>query len=232
MQFVEVSVTGVRSAIITMRRPGASLRFVLFPMVHLGTPAFYKEVSSRLAECGVVVVEGVGGGSVIAGALAMAYRTPARRSRLGLIPQRIDLSALAAAGAEVINPDMTAEQFRAGLRSVPLLHRVAVLAVVPLFATAFRLFGSRRVLGRYLGTEDMPLVANPQLPLPALVKLILHDRDQLAVAALDSIVAQRADETLAVGVVYGAEHMIAVVRGLASHGYRPRSAEWLTIFDF
>jgi hypothetical protein len=34
-------------------------------------------------------------------------------------------------------------------------------------------------------------------------------------------------------VVYGAGHVPAVVRALlARYGYRPRSAEWLTVFDF
>jgi len=36
-----------------------------------------------------------------------------------------------------------------------------------------------------------------------------------------------------VAVVYGAGHMPGVVHHLATaYGYRPRDAEWLTVFDF
>lgn len=38
MQLVEVSVTGVRSAVITLEAAGTPLRIVLFPMVHVGHP--------------------------------------------------------------------------------------------------------------------------------------------------------------------------------------------------
>jgi hypothetical protein len=35
-----------------------------------------------------------------------------------------------------------------------------------------------------------------------------------------------------VAVVYGAKHMPAVARYLlAAYGYRPRDAEWLTVFN-
>jgi hypothetical protein len=38
---------------------------------------------------------------------------------------------------------------------------------------------------------------------------------------------------VAVGVVYGAGHMPAVIHGLLDrYGYQPQGAEWLTVFDF
>jgi hypothetical protein len=44
MQLVEASSFAVRSAVIQLRRPDTPLGFVLFPMIHLATPAFYAEV--------------------------------------------------------------------------------------------------------------------------------------------------------------------------------------------
>jgi hypothetical protein len=66
VQLIEVSVTGVRSAAITLRRADTPLRFVLLPMLHLGSPAFYREVTERLGRCQVVVAEGIRGRSLIA----------------------------------------------------------------------------------------------------------------------------------------------------------------------
>lgn len=85
------------------------MRFVLFPMVHLGTPAFYQSVASRLRDTQLIVAEGVAGRSLVTQALTLSYRLPARRRRLDLVVQRIDYAGL---GVPVVRPDITAGQFR------------------------------------------------------------------------------------------------------------------------
>ena len=59
MQFVEASSFAARSAVIQLRRPGTPLGFVLFPMIHLATPAFYADVMTSLAGC-LVPAFGIG----------------------------------------------------------------------------------------------------------------------------------------------------------------------------
>src|SRR5215469_14280173 len=122
MQLIEVSMTGVRAAAISLKAPDTAMRIILFPMVHLGSASYYQSVTARLAECDMIVAEGISGASATASALTLAYRLPARNRRLGLNVQGIDLAGL---GIPVLRPDMTARQFRAGWRSVPLLHRLA-----------------------------------------------------------------------------------------------------------
>jgi hypothetical protein len=39
-KLIEQTGFGVRSAALTLDKPGSAVRFVLFPMLHLGTPAF------------------------------------------------------------------------------------------------------------------------------------------------------------------------------------------------
>ena len=46
MQIIEASVIGVRSAAITFRRSDTPMQFVLFPMLHVGTPVLYKRVTA------------------------------------------------------------------------------------------------------------------------------------------------------------------------------------------
>jgi hypothetical protein len=58
-------------------------------------------------------------------------------------------------------------------------------------------------------------------------------RDTLLADCLASIYNAHRDETFDVAVVYGAGHMPAITRELNRRfGYRPRRAEWLTVFDF
>jgi hypothetical protein len=232
VQLIEVSVTGVRSAVVTLRAPDRPQRILLFPMLHLGAPSFYADVTARLGRCAVVLAEGIRERSLITQALTISYRLPGRRSRLGLVVQEINYSGLE---AQVIRPDMTGRQLRAGWRTVPVMHRVVVLAVAPIMGALFWLLGTRRMLARYAVAEDLPDAAETMIRdrAQALTELLLDRRDALLAAALDELLEQRRDEVIDIAVVYGAAHMPAVTRCLAaSYGFRPRSAEWLTVFDF
>jgi pheromone shutdown protein TraB len=182
----------------------------------------------------VIVAEGVGGDSVLTRALGLAYRTTSGSKRLGLVVQDINIHELARAVALILRPDLSGEQVRRGWRTVPWVQRLVVLTLVPVLAVGMRILGSRRVLGRFLATDDLPTLEDHAVreTLPALTKFIADDRDKMLADELVSILTTRADEDILVGVVYGAAHMTAVVEELALHGYRPRSAEWLTVFDF
>jgi hypothetical protein len=224
--------TGVRSAAITLKAPGTAMRIILFPMLHLGSASYYQSVTSRLADCDLIVAEGIAGKSATARALTLAYRLPARRRRLALIVQKIDYASL---GIPVVRPDMTARQFRDRWRSVPLPHRLAIWCLVPPYALSFALLGTRRTLGRYLGTEDLPdpMEAQARQLLPQLHEVILDHRDRLLTDCLASIYDARHTEEIDVAVVYGAGHMPAVTQELfRRYGYRPRTANWLTVLDF
>jgi hypothetical protein len=232
LQFVEVSVTGVRSAVITLTAPDKPQRIILFPMLHLGAAEFYADVTARLSQCAVVLAEGIRENSLITTALTLSYRLSSRRARLGLVQQRIDYSGLK---AKVITPDMTGRELRARWRAVPLLQRTALLLLTPLLGAAFWLRGTKRMLARYAAAEDLPDVAELMVRDKAgeLAELLLDQRDALLAAALDKVLAARQDEAIDIAVVYGAAHMGALTRYLAArHGFRPRSAEWLTAFNF
>jgi hypothetical protein len=233
MQIVEASIIGVRSAVITFRRSDTPMQVVLFPMLHLGTPVFYKRITARLRDCDIVIAEGIRGQSATTSLLTLSYRLLGRSRKLGLVVQNLPLDTL---GAQVIRPDMTgAELDSRWRRTVPLLHRLLIYPVVPLFAAGMLLFGTRRILGRYLALDDLPTreqeLAHDSFE--SIDKVIVDDRDALLVDALTSVHQQRSAEPIKVAVVYGAGHMPAVAAMLVARlGYHARSAEWLTVFDY
>ncbi len=99
MQIIEVSATGVRSSVLRLTRHDSPLRFQVFPMIHIGEPAYYAAVTERLRRCDLIVAEGVGGvatpdgrvasrpgapGSAAVSALTVSYQLPAWFARSGL----------------------------------------------------------------------------------------------------------------------------------------------------
>lgn len=223
--------TGARSAVITLRAPRTPMRITLFPMIHLGTPDYYRSVTARLASSDLIIAEGVSGRSAAARALTLAYRLPAHSHRLALTVQHIDYASL---GIPVIRPDITAPQFRTRWRALPLPQRLMAWTLVPAFAVAFTLLGTRRTLSRYLAIDDLPAAGEEQARQATrqLTELILDHRDDLLIDCLSAVHEARHAEDIEVAVVYGAGHMRALAHQfLQRYGYRPRTAEWLTIFD-
>ncbi|MBY8882423.1 hypothetical protein [Actinacidiphila acidipaludis] len=233
MQVFEVTGYSVRSAVITMRHKDTPLRFLLFPMAHVAAPSFYRQVRERLEGCDLVVAEGVHGRSRQVEMLTLAYRLAARRERNGLVEQ--DYRTLLPPGVPVIAPDVSAGEAIADLKQATRWLYPVLLAAAPVAGAVFALRGPRAFLESESVDEHLPPAPGTGTPTPAglddpVDRALLDRRDLRLVDALSRIHTERADEPVTVAVVYGAEHIPAVVAGLLDrHGYRPRDAEWLTV---
>ncbi|MFJ6574302.1 hypothetical protein ACIQNU_43670 [Streptomyces sp. NPDC091292] len=229
MQIIEVTGYAVRSAVITMRRAGTPLEFVIFPMLHVASPAFYSQVRIRLRGCDLIVLEGIRGKSVRVRALTLAYRFAPRRRSSGLQEQRDDL--LLPEGVPVINPDVTAAEAIADLKTLPRWMYLLLMIGAPVMGLVFALRGPRAFLDNDVMVEDLPSTLEAELTADSPVGHAMTDRrDRRLLDALGEIHAERAGEPVRVAVVYGAGHVPAVVAGLRDrYGYRAREAEWLTV---
>jgi hypothetical protein len=231
MQIIEVTGLGVRSAAITMRRNDKPLKFVFFPMIHVASPSFYAQVRRLLSQCDLIVAEGVRGKSRQLSAITLAYRFAPRWRRNGLEEQ--NEASLLPAGIPVVNPDVTAAEAVADLKSLPRWMYLLLLFAAPVMGLVFAVRGPGAFFDQDLEVEDLPktdraeeLADNP------IHDVLTNRRDQLLLAALEKIHAERCEEPIAVAVLYGAGHIPAIASGLRDrHGYRPRQAEWLTVFS-
>ncbi|MEV6107199.1 hypothetical protein AB0M28_21190 [Streptomyces sp. NPDC051940] len=227
MQYVEASEYSVRSAVWTLRRGQTPLCFVLFPMVHLGSQEFYDEVARRAARCDVIVAEGHGGEPPPRRRMFVALNRRARRLHgEGLVYQNIDY---AATGRPVLWPDEEPSPVRRPLRH-RLLFAGLVLAL-PFVMAYFLLRGGAWFLQGQSGLNVEDTSYDDGLGDGTLDTMVLRDRDRKLIAVLERLHEERQEEPLSVAVVYGAAHMPGVVRHFTgAHGYRPGSAEWLTVF--
>jgi hypothetical protein len=229
VQIVEANDHWVRVAELRLQRPDTPMRFVLYPMLHIGSPDFYREVNRRLRSAEVIVTEGVGENRYVRG-LTRGYRSLGDDARLGLMVQHLDY---AATGAEVIRPDMSAAQFEARWRTVPLRQRSLTWLAAGMVQAGGRLMGGDRLLREIVAgssLEDLPTNEELQLldVMPDIDRVLLDERDALVVQSLKALYERRSAEPITVAVVYGAMHMRAIATGLRALGYRVRSGDWLT----
>jgi pheromone shutdown protein TraB len=135
----------------------------------------------------------------------------------------------------VVRPDVSAAEFAAGWRRIPVQDRLLMWTVLPAVLLA-RLFGGTRVIwSRSMELNDLPMTLKEEELndfSPELAAALSGERDERLVAALCRLHEERGAEAIEVAVVYGAAHTTPVVLGLMKrYGYRPRSADWLTIVD-
>ncbi|MFJ9563971.1 hypothetical protein ACIRQQ_28550 [Streptomyces fuscichromogenes] len=203
---------------------------MIFPMLHVASPTFYSQVRIRLRTCDLIVMEGIRGRSAGVSALTLAYRFAPRRRRNGLQEQRDEL--LLPKDVPVINPDVTAAEAMADLRTLPRWMYVLLLISAPVMGLVFALRGPRAFLNEDLEVEDLPSTLRAEMLADNPVDHAMSDRrDQRLLDALGEIHTERGSESIRVAVVYGAGHVPAIVSGLWDrYAYRPREAEWLTVY--
>jgi len=214
---------------LILAKQGSTTRFVLFPMLHLGSPAFFGAVRGQLQECDVVVAEGVAGRTTSVATLA--YRIGGRLHRGGLVDQGhgLDLTGLK---GQIIHPDLTAAQFARGWRKISRWLRWLVLVAAPAFGVWLAIVGPRRALGRNLALDDLPSREEEAFydATTGFHDVVLHARDRALCQELERL-AVRPEAVGTVGVCWGAAHMRAVIAVLCTRlGYRIVDASWMTVF--
>ncbi|WP_232667203.1 hypothetical protein [Pseudonocardia sp. TRM90224] len=226
MDIIVVDDVSVRTVVLTLRHRTLPLTFTLFPMMHVGEPAFYDAVAEQLRTHDLIVAEGVGS-SVPTDLLTLTYRFAGDNPRLGLVVQpgrMIDV------GVPLVRPDMTGPEFEKRWRTIRRWERAMVWALAPVVGLHMRLFASRKYLASMAELDDDVIMLRDEPDLE-LRRVIGDERDALLTQALAEIVDTRGHEPIKVAVVYGAEHVHPVVTFLsARYRYVPRAAEWLTIF--
>jgi hypothetical protein len=219
MQFIESSIVGVRSSVLTLARRASPMRFLLLPMVHVAERSFYAGVTARLRSCALIVAEGTGEGG------APVQRRMARIRLDELVDQTVALD-LDSVGVPIFweytrqPPQTTAE-------------RLAETATDSLGAVALR------VLGRYGDPIHLPNLDESDDHDDRWMEgrfnrwmrdRIVDRRDEALIRRLGSIHRDCHDQPITVAVVYGAGHMPAVVEYLRGElRYFVQDAEWLVV---
>ncbi len=229
MQIVESTRWGVRAARLSFREAAGGRTVTLFPMLHVGEPAFYAAVYGDAFSHDIVLIEGVN--SPITKRITRSYRWLAGSAKLNLVIQP-PYPPAGAPGTAIVHADLSPDEFRLGWLGVPLWLRLLAYVAAPCIGLKRRWFGTREKLAAGLTMDD----AATQKELLSwseetafLDRAILQARDARLVERLGEQL-KGAEPTTSIAVVYGAAHMRAVLRELTRRGYACVGAEWMTVF--
>jgi hypothetical protein len=225
VQYIESSIIGIRSAVITLKRRSTPLRFILFPMVHVAEPAFYLEVENRAGACDLIVAEGT------PSADDFWLQKWVSKIRVDRLVDQLTALDLERTGVRV--------QWEDAPRRKPKSGREQAITTATDFADAVLM----KALGRFGTPLGLPSLdqsdehddrwerlANAGRIGRAFETKILHERDSQLVQALGAIHRERHGEQATVAVVYGAAHIPAVVDYLTqTYRYYLENSEWLTV---
>lgn len=229
MQLVEVSEIGVRAGIVRMTSPKSKLVWLMFPMIHLAERAYYQEVEKKMAECDLVLAEGVD--SRIVSALTASYRLAADER------DHVAQSSMPPASDHMTiqHSDMSGAEFDTAWSKMPLGLRIGIPILAPLFGLWLRFVARPDDWQPQLGTYDLP--SNEEVlteaKWPEFFDLVLHRRNKHLLHQIAAVQQRWADEDKVIGVAWGAKHIGSVVHYLSDRwGYIARSSEWVTVFDY
>jgi len=230
MHFIEKNSFNVRSAIYHLKKDGSDLEFLLFPMVHIGSSEFFQAIGERLANCDLILAEGVK--SRRANLLTLSYRIVKRIKGIGLVTQKDGLSTKNFKD-KILNTDMNGEDFDNQWRTLPIFLRLQLFILIPIYAIYLLFFGSKEKLAQNIALNDLPSSDEIILQDDRFEKfdnLIINERDRKLIENIENLHNSNARKV--VGVVYGAKHMRNTIKFLlCGLNYKVVKAEWVTVFE-
>ena len=232
MQFIEKNSFNVRSAVYRLSKSGSRLEFLIFPMIHVGSPEFYQEISRRLSSCDLILAEGVK--SRRANLLTLSYRIVKHIRRMDLVTQQ-DGMRVESFRTKIMNTDMEGSAFDERWSSLPVFLRAQLFIMIPIFVVYLFLFGTRETLAKNIALDDLPsseeLISEDE-DFEALDSLMIDERDEMLIEHIARLEDRQTQHSQQVGIVYGARHMRNTMAFLMQKlNYRVVKAEWVKVFD-
>lgn len=219
--FVRGSLVAV--ARTSMAHPEHRMRVSLYPMFHIGSPAFYQAISDDLTRFRVFLLEGVRS----RGFRGPLYDLAARNLRL--VTQRNHLTL--PPGAERLPLDMTGDEFEREVKAVPLHWRLALWLLRPiLWALTSTAAGRHAAWDSFSERTHRATRDERDTPLD---ELILTKRDRAMSDRLRAFVEDPRRQAAAepVAVIAGAAHMPALYATLRACGFRKGTQRWFEVLE-
>lgn len=201
------------------------MKITTFPMVHIGSRDYYREIADGLERSSFVLTEGVTWKR--AGHRTKLYDLAARN--LGLVAQSDVLQYPEQASR--IHIDMPDGEFRKRFLRIPIRYRLLLRFLRPLLWVLTVIPKLRRALMLGLVEKDASQFRRRGKRDP-LDELVEDARDEVIVANIRRFYEEHGQQATRVwaSIVFGAYHMDAIGVCLSDLGFHPGTRKWLTAF--
>ena len=206
-----------------MSHPDHGLRVTLYPVFHIGSPAFYAALSEDLGRFRVFLLEGVRW----QGWRGPLYDLAARN--LGLVTQRDHLRLPPDSDRHPL--DMTEAEFAREARALPVHWWLLLLLLRPvLWAVTATEGGRHSVWDSFSKASYVHGLHDSDRPLDRLIKT---KRDRAMSVRLRDFVEDplRIRQASPIAIVAGAGHMPALYLTLRECGFEKGSVRWFEVLD-
>jgi len=206
-----------------MSHPNHSLKVTLYPVFHIGSPAFYAALSEDLLRFRTFLLEGVRW----RGWTSPLYDLAAQN--LGLVTQREHLRL--PSDSERLPLDMTEAEFSRQARELPVHWHLLLRFLRPVFwAITSTESGRHHVWDSFSKASYVRGLQDGDRPFDQLIKT---KRDRAMCARLRDFVQEpiRLTQDSPVAVVAGAGHMPALYLTLRDCGFEKGSVRWFEVLD-
>lgn len=205
-----------------MTHPDHGLRITLYPMVHIGSPAFYAALTEDLRRFQVFLLEGVS----LRGLRGPLYDLVARN--LGLVTQQDHLEV--PREGERVRLDMSDDDFTRHARMMPVRSYLLLLLVRPVLWGITLTATGRDASWSVFARARTPADPGEEAPFE---RLILTKRDRAMSDVLRAFAKDpwRIREARPAAVIAGAAHMPALCATLRDCGYRKGRVRWFEVLD-
>jgi hypothetical protein len=225
MQIIESTPFGLRSAIWTMSSKKMAPRIHIFPMIHLADKAFFDFVKVQALKCDLILTEGVKSKS--APIIASAYSFAGKSKRLNLSVQPKIISD------KCLNIDISETEFDASFSAMTLKTRFLILTLAPLYGLCLKFFASRHYIATRQGIEiekSRNEILEDSSDWDEAFELLVDKRDKIIIRNIRKILVEKRSDTDDIAIVYGAEHMRAILHYLINaEEYQVVSSQWVDV---
>ncbi len=227
MQIIESTPFGLRSAIWTLSSNKHAPKIHVFPMIHLADKSFFEQVEEKATNCDLILTEGVK--SKLAPIIASAYSFAEKSKRLNLFVQpRIKSD-------KCINIDISESNFDSSFAKIPFKTRLSLYTVAPLYGLCLRFFASRHYIATRQGVEiekGRDEILFDESDWDDIYELLVDKRDKIIIKNIQTILKDKNSERIDIAIVYGAEHMRAILKYLMDvEQYKVTRSEWLSVIE-
>jgi len=245
MQFVESTDFFVRTVMYDFVSNDANnqLKFLLTPMIHIGSKTYYENVLENLKTCDEIFYEGL---ELLDSKAEFHQKITLRNLNLTfnqyeLIAEQLDLVTqskhfnLRKLNIPLTHVDFNPETGRKAWNRLKFVEQIKLTFVKPIRMFYYHLGISRAFLAKAFMTsnEEAYLAYGPIEDEDSTAEnFVMNEREQIIFKKIDERINAESSIDKTIGIVYGAAHMKSIARYLIDqHNYVPRSGKFVRVFN-